>query len=229
MNFSGIYKIESKLIPERIYIGSAVNILSRKEQHFRLLRNNNHHSIKLQHHYNKYGIDDLHLSILLLCKENELIIDEQCFIDHYMPWFNICPNAGSQLGRTWDISEQGKINIGNALRGKKKSKEAVEKGRQSRLGKKFTEEHKQHLKEAWKNRLPMSEETKKKMSIARIGNTKGFKKGCIPWNAGMKTPKEVTEKRIHTRKINGKRHIYTDEQRQKMREVWVIRKLNKTK
>ncbi len=31
-----------------------------------------------------------------------------------------------------------------------------------------------------------SEETKKKMSLTHIGNTRGFIKGCIPWNKGMK-------------------------------------------
>lgn len=55
MKISGIYKIQSKVKPERIYIGSAVNIRHRRNQHFSSLSLNNHHNKKLQYHYNKYG------------------------------------------------------------------------------------------------------------------------------------------------------------------------------
>jgi GIY-YIG catalytic domain. len=64
MNTSGIYKIESKLKPERIYIGSAINIGQRWRVHLSDLRKQKHHSKKLQNHYNKYGEVDLSFSIL---------------------------------------------------------------------------------------------------------------------------------------------------------------------
>ena len=60
---SGIYKIESKIKPERIYIGSAKNIQFRWNLHKRELLNKKHHSHKLQWHVNKYGIDDLRFII----------------------------------------------------------------------------------------------------------------------------------------------------------------------
>ncbi|TSA56914.1 hypothetical protein D4R42_02645 [bacterium] len=44
---TGIYKIQSKVKPNRIYIGSSTNINKRKNTHFEQLRKNTHHSLKL--------------------------------------------------------------------------------------------------------------------------------------------------------------------------------------
>jgi len=95
----GIYKIQSKIKPERIYIGSAVNFYKRCNSHKHSLRKGKHGSKKLQNHYNKYGEKDLEFSILLGCDKESLIEIEQFFIDSYNPWFNINPTAGSNLGR----------------------------------------------------------------------------------------------------------------------------------
>ena len=68
----GIYKIQSIIKPERYYIGSAINIGSRLKTHFKALRNNLHHSDKLQNHYNKYGAEDyLSLSKEILKKSKQ--------------------------------------------------------------------------------------------------------------------------------------------------------------
>jgi group I intron endonuclease len=95
---SGIYKIESKSHPDRIYIGSAVNIGNRWYEHLKKLKRNTHHSKKLQNHFNKYGESDLQFSILLGCDKEDLIKIEQYFLDSYNPWFNICKKAGNTLG-----------------------------------------------------------------------------------------------------------------------------------
>lgn len=159
--FPGIYKIESKLFPDRIYIGSAFNIMKRWRIHKQDLNNNKHHSVKLQNHYNKYGKDDLEFKVLYFCQRDELINAEQFFIDKCQPHFNICKIAGSNAGI-------------------KHSKETVEKNRQSKLGKKLgpaSEERKQKLRE-WNLGRKMSDEAKKHMSEAR--------KGKSPWNKGTK-------------------------------------------
>ena len=52
MKISGIYKIESKIKPERIYIGSAVNIGNRKN--FSIKKNN----------YRKCKLNDLSRHII---------------------------------------------------------------------------------------------------------------------------------------------------------------------
>lgn len=98
MKISGIYKIESKLKPERIYIGSTININIRWNKHLTDLKKNRHHSIKLQNHYNKYGESDLRFSILVECEKENLLKIEQEFIDSYKPYLNICPIAGNCTG-----------------------------------------------------------------------------------------------------------------------------------
>ena len=68
---SGIYKIQSIIKPERIYIGSAVNICDRWRCHLKDLKNGNHGNGKLQNHFNKYGEIDLQFSILLGCEKQD--------------------------------------------------------------------------------------------------------------------------------------------------------------
>lgn len=95
---SGIYIIYSKKFPERKYIGSAKNLGTRKKRHFRELAAGKHFNQKLQHHFNKYAASDLHFSVLLFCPEKSLLFWEQQFINHFQPFFNICPTAGSRAG-----------------------------------------------------------------------------------------------------------------------------------
>jgi len=104
LNIGGIYKIQSIIKPDRVYIGSAVNFRHRRNIHFRTLRKNKHKNPKLQAHYNKYGGKDLVFSILVVCDikyitpEGGVIWLEQFFLDAYKPWFNIAKIAGSSLG-----------------------------------------------------------------------------------------------------------------------------------
>ena len=62
---TGIYKIVSKIRPDRMYIGSSINIPKRWREHISNLKKNKHHSKQLQNHFNKYGEADLQFSILL--------------------------------------------------------------------------------------------------------------------------------------------------------------------
>lgn len=50
-------------------------------------------------------------------------------------------------------------------------------------------------KPAWNRGIPRSEETKRKISLANIGNTHGFKKGHIAWNRGLT---KKTDERVKT-------------------------------
>ena len=107
---TGIYKIESRVHPERCYIGSAVNIGKRWQNHIGDMERGCHPNNRLQNHYNKYGKEDFVFYILITCVKETLIKQEQDFIDFYNPYFNICKKAGSQLGNHWKISEQSKQN-----------------------------------------------------------------------------------------------------------------------
>ena len=123
----GIYKIQSVTKPNKIYIGSAINIENRWYRHLYFLNKRTHENSKLQRHYDKYGIVDLQFSILLIgCDVKDLIYIEQLFLDSYKPWFNICKIANSRLGV-------------------KVSEEVKEKMRSVKKGKKFTEQHKKNM------------------------------------------------------------------------------------
>ena len=184
----GIYKIQSIIKPERLYIGSANNIAKRWYCHLNKLYKNQHHSIKLQRHFNKYGKNDFIFSIIIGCNREDLIITEQYFIDVYKPYFNINPNAKSCLGvkRSEEhknklriihtgskLSEESKrkISIGstginNGFYGKKHSSESLSKMSNSKKGKRHTAEALLNMSKAQKGKI-ISEETKKKIGIAR--------------------------------------------------------------
>lgn len=122
---SGIYKI-TNLINKKIYIGSAINFKSRKQNHFNKLKNNNHDNIYLQRAYNKYGKDNFKFEIIefVELKEN-LIKREQFWIDYYSinNLYNICPTAGNSLGRK--LSNETKNKIGKKSKNRKFSKECL--------------------------------------------------------------------------------------------------------
>jgi group I intron endonuclease len=187
MKISGIYKIQSKIKPERIYIGSSIDIIRRKYLHFWDLKRGSHISIKLQRHYNKYGEADLSFALLLGCAGNDLLKNEQFFIDAFNPYFNCCPIAGNSLGIKRTDEFKLKISIANT--GKKRSEETKKKMSESRKG-----------LNTWavgnKNCLGriVSEETKNKMRQSHLGQKS--------WNKGTVCPEEVKLKISKTKKEN---------------------------
>jgi len=172
---SGIYKIVSIYFPNRVYIGSAVNLSRRIRDHKSCLKVNKHANKKLQHHYNKYGQDDLIFSVIEFTSKEKLIEKEQYYIDLYSPYFNLCPHAGNSLGCHWTISEEGRLNMKQAKKGYKPSRKATEKAaevvhnRQSPLkGRKRPEEFMKKLHE-FRIGCKHSLETKQKMRLAKLG------------------------------------------------------------
>lgn len=105
---SGIYKI-TNIINNKIYIGSAVFIYSRKHVHFHHLKNNTHHNQHLQNSYNKYGSENFKFEKILECPKEYLIELEQWYIDNLKPEYNICKIAGNCLGNK--MSEESKIKM----------------------------------------------------------------------------------------------------------------------
>lgn len=121
-----------------------------------MLRDGNHHSKKMQRHFNKYGMADLVFSVLHFCDRTELLKREQLYLDELKPYFNSSPTAGSQLG--FKQSEDAKRK--NGLR---------KKGNKYWVGKKHKEESKAKMRAAKLGRK-LSPETRAKLSKARIGN-----------------------------------------------------------
>lgn len=175
MNQPVIYKIQSKIKPERIYIGSAVDFSNRKACHLCQLRKGQHDNDKLQNHVNKHGIDDLQFTIVEPCLPIGLLKQEQYYLDNLKPYFNICKVAGNTLGKRH--SEETKKKIGNRKRGIKpppKSKETCEKLSKALMGRKFSIETINKMREINKgNKHSLGHkhtpESKLKIRLARLG------------------------------------------------------------
>lgn len=76
MKKSGIYQIRNTL-NNKVYIGGTLDLVERKGQHFRQLKENRHHSISLQNAYNKYGREAFVFEIIEKCYGDWKIIQER--------------------------------------------------------------------------------------------------------------------------------------------------------
>jgi len=118
-NTSGIYCIQNKINHKR-YIGSCMeSFRKRKNSHLFHLRNNTHHSAKLQNAFNKYGAESFTFSILEECEPSLCIEREQYWIDYYDSYnkgYNCSPTSGNCAGRI--LSEETKRKISNSLKGR---------------------------------------------------------------------------------------------------------------
>ena len=159
---SGIYQIRNS-INNKVYIGSAVNLATRKRQHFNFLRTNKHPNRHLQRSYNIHGESCFNFSILHECDIDMLVFFEQYFIDDYSVnrLYNICLIAGSSLGLK--LSEETKRKLSEFNVGRKHSEETKQKISLSLMG------------NARNNNVGRkhSEETKQKISLSMMGKNKG--------------------------------------------------------
>ena len=84
---SGIYQIRNTK-DNKIYIGSAVNLNKRKNNHFSHLRRNLHSNKHLQNAFNKHGRNNFIFEVLITCHKSMLIWYEQQFLDQWKPEYN---------------------------------------------------------------------------------------------------------------------------------------------
>lgn len=230
MSNIGIYKIEN-IVNGCLYIGSSVNLKKRFKDHVRLLKQNRHHSTKMQNSWNKYGEDNFIFEILECCDKNELLIKEQFFLDSYNPNLNICKVAGNKLGvkmsdkqkqflseinkgkKLSDETKQ-KISLGNLgktrNKGVLKSEDIKQKISLSCLGKTFSEETKVKLSNKRKLR-EITEETKLKMSESHNGKVMSdetkLKMSESAKKRKRKPHSEETKEKIRISRLNNKNNI----------------------
>jgi len=148
MNVSGIYTIVHREKGKR-YIGSAVNIRLRRNEHYKRLRRGIHENRHLQHAWNKYGESAFQFKPLLICAPKDLLSYEQRCFDGYKPEYNICPTARSKLGVA--CSPETREKIAAAQRGRTlgpHSAEWIENSAAARRGLKLSFSAKQNISRA---------------------------------------------------------------------------------
>ena len=128
---SGVYKI-TNIITNKVYVGSSVNLNSRKATHFRTLRKGVHKNTKLQNSYNKYGENAFVYEVLEYVNDNNCLLErEQFYINKYnsaIEGYNILEKAGNSLGykhssEVRDLISKRQIGEGNYFWGKHLSDE----------------------------------------------------------------------------------------------------------
>lgn len=175
-----------------LYVGSSVNVKQRWENHRTRLKCGTHTNKKLQAAWAKYGHQEFEFSIL----EDRIALAmlrarEQAWIDGTLAatregGFNLCPIAGSFLGRKH--SEATKEKCRAAKLGRPAPAHVAENLRAFNEGRVFTKEHREAIGVAHRGRKraaeavektaaahrgkKRSEETRAKMSAASAGNTK---------------------------------------------------------
>ena len=84
---TGIYMIRNK-VNNKAYIGQAIDIYARWEQHIRELNNNlKYCNPHLQNAWNKYGADNFEFTIICQCLEQDLDRLEIHYIAHYHTFY----------------------------------------------------------------------------------------------------------------------------------------------
>lgn len=144
---SGIYRIRN-LINNKFYIGSAINLNKRKNQHFHYLRKNKHHNKPLQNSFNKYDEKSFIFEVMCYCYKEDLVTNEQFYIDKYKPQYNICKIAGSSLGRKPTEETIIKMKISHSKRNCKHSKETKFKISLSNKGKIISSKQKEDIRKS---------------------------------------------------------------------------------
>lgn len=182
---SGIYAI--KCHPNgKVYIGSAVSFKRRLHGHLSQLRLNKHHSKHLQASWNKYGEDCFSFEVLAHVEKKLLLLAEQIEIDARKAadkcyGFNICPVAGSPMGRkqsqeTKEKTRQRMLGNTNAL-GTVPTEETIAKLRLARVGRtpakgmKHTQEAKELISKRFKGKA-LSSSHASKISASLKGKEK---------------------------------------------------------
>lgn len=195
MKQMGIYTIKC-LSNGKVYVGSAVDLISRKSQHFYRLRKNKHGNSHLQNAYNKYGEQNFIFEIVeIVEKVEDLILIEQKSIDDFSnenELFNIRKIAKNNLGLKHtkeSIVKMTKSGKENGMYGKTHSQEARQKMSESRKNKPLTEEWKKNMSLAriGKKRNPLTDETKQKLHDANKGEN------CIKAKLNWQIVRQIRE------------------------------------
>lgn len=140
---AGIYMLTNKLTCG-IYVGQSIDLRKRFMKHFSLSYINSRKELIISRALIKYGYSNFSVTILEYCNESDLDVKEQYYFDKLNPQYNIQKIAGGS-SKGLKLSEETKSKISKSLKGVYAGEKAYWYGRS------------------------MSEETKKLMSLKRIG------------------------------------------------------------
>jgi group I intron endonuclease len=110
LSTGGIYVLLN-CVNHNCYIGSTVNLLRRKNEHFRHLRAGKHSNAHLQSAYDLYGPDVFQFHVLEhVSHVEDLLTREQHFLDTRKPEYNLAPVADSGLGVIFSPEARAKLS-----------------------------------------------------------------------------------------------------------------------
>lgn len=208
------------------YVGGAVDLRGRFNKHLRELRRGDHHSLKLQRAWNKYGEDSFEIEVLEVVADPRGVVEtEQRWLDKLKSYtrnggYNICREGRSRLGVKASPETCQKISA--ALKGRKMTPEQVEAMRKRVTGFRHTKEAKKKIKKASQGRTH-TPQAREKIGSAHRGKTVSKKtrkkigdanKGNQHWLGRQHSPE--TRKKLS--KIQSER-VYTPEQKEHLAQV----------
>lgn len=123
------------------YVGGAYkDFEGRRVEHLRALRIGRHFNKHLQRAWDKYGEASFEFEILGRCSPDEVKELEQYWLDGLQAYrsdcgYNICPNAESRLGATYEMSETHKANLAASCRRRLESLTDAQRAERSRKAK----------------------------------------------------------------------------------------------
>lgn len=153
---AGVYAIIN-IETNKVYIGSTVDFKGRWVYHKSRLRHDKHDNSYLQHSWNKYGEDAFEFGVLeYLDNLDNLHLAEQLWMDKYREEGIGLYNLGLVADRPtlgYKHTEEHNCKISIAHKGKRHSKESIQRMSDAAKGRKLpprTEEHRSKLSEAAK-------------------------------------------------------------------------------
>lgn len=188
---TAVYMWTNRLTGKR-YIGSAQNLKRRLLQYFNVSHIARDLSMFIHRALLKYGYSNFSLTILEYCDLDVLLEREQHYIDSLKPEYNICPTAGSTLGKLH--SEKAKLKISttkkgsgvgesNSMYGKVHTEEAIKKMSEAKLGRTLSDELKAKLSKAAMGRK-FTNEHLANMAVSRKNS---LKLGVLDLQTGIET------------------------------------------
>ena len=159
----GIYKITSP--SKKVYIGQSIDIQKRFKQYKSLYKSKG--QIALHNSFVKYGIDKHKFEVLSECEESELNDKER----YYQDVFSVIGKNGlnckltKSSDRNGKHSEETKIKMSEAKKGKKMPEDSKKKLSESRKGIIFSKEHKLKMSISSKGKKKSKETIKERYKI----------------------------------------------------------------